>query len=202
MGEINYDELLAFVLVAFALAGSPGPATLSLAATGAAFGFKAARNYLIGIMFGVVLVIIGVAGGVFAAISSIPHAADVMSVIATLYFGYLAYKIATAPPIGELSSASDSPGFLTGFILNLSNPKAYAAFGALFSQFQLIPASPVQSSYFQVLVCFLVVSIVNPTWLLAGNALRPLLQNEKTNRRVNLGFAVLLIMSVIFVVFL
>ena len=36
------DGLLGFAVAGFALAGSPGPNTLSLAATGAAFGLAAA----------------------------------------------------------------------------------------------------------------------------------------------------------------
>ena len=34
------EGLLSFIVVGFALAGSPGPNTLSLAATGAAFGAR------------------------------------------------------------------------------------------------------------------------------------------------------------------
>ncbi len=56
MGQINYDELLAFILVGTALMGCPGPATLSLAATGAAFDIRAARNYLFGLTIGAMLV--------------------------------------------------------------------------------------------------------------------------------------------------
>jgi threonine/homoserine/homoserine lactone efflux protein len=200
--QINYDELLAFILVGTALMGSPGPATLSLAATGAAFDIRAARNYLFGLTIGAMLVVIGVAAGIFAAIIAIPNAAEVLSVIAIAYLGYLAFKIATAPPVGEPSSPTDGPGFMTGFILNLSNPKAYAAFAALFSGFQLIPESPVQSTYLQVFVCFAILCVVNPAWLYAGNTLRHMLRNEKTSRRVNIGFAVLLVASVLLVVFL
>ena len=202
MGQINYDELLAFILVGFALMGSPGPATLSCAAMGAAYDIRTARNYLLGLTLGAMAVVVGVAAGIFAAIIAIPHAAEVLTVVATAYLGYLAFKIATAPPIGDPVSPTDGPGFMAGLILNLSNPKAYAAFAAIFSGFQLIPQSPVQSTYFQIFLCFAILCIVNPAWLYAGNALRHLLRNEKTSRRVNRGFAVLLVASVLLAVFL
>ncbi len=169
---------------------------------GAAYDVRTARNYLFGVTFGAMLVVAGVAAGVFAAIIAIPLAAEVLTVIATAYLGYLAFKIATAPPVGEPASPEDVPGFMSGLILNLSNPKAYAAFAALFSGFQLFPQSAVQSTYVQVFLCFAILCIVNPAWLYAGNALRHMLRNEKTSRRVNIGFAVLLVASVLLAVFL
>lgn len=202
MGSVNYDDLIAFILVGFALTGSPGPATLSLAATGAAYGFRAGRNYLLGLICGVMIVVVGVAAGVFAAVISIPNAAEALTVFATVYIGYLAFKIATAPPIGKPVSVSDGPGFMAGLILNISNPKAYAAFAALFSGFQIIPQAPTRSVFVQVLVSFVILCIVNPTWLYAGSALRHVLRNEKISRRVNQGFAIVLVASVLLTVFL
>jgi threonine/homoserine/homoserine lactone efflux protein len=50
------EGLPAFLLAAVALAGSPGPATLSLTATGAAFGARRGAAYLAGIVVGMVAV--------------------------------------------------------------------------------------------------------------------------------------------------
>ena len=44
------DGLLGFALTGFALAGSPGPNTLSLAATGAAFGARRGVGYMAGML--------------------------------------------------------------------------------------------------------------------------------------------------------
>lgn len=197
MDGLNIDDLIAFVLVGFALTGSPGPATLGLAATGAAYGFRSGFRFLMGLMAGILIVISSVAAGVFATILAIPSAAIILSIIAVVYFGYLAFKIATAPPIGEQSAQVDAPGFLAGLVLNLSNPKAYAAFAALFSGFQLFPATPAFSTVFQVMLCFCIVSIVNPLWLLTGSALRRMLHNPETSRRVNHVFAAVLVLSVV-----
>src|SRR5258708_32189598 len=57
------DGLPAFLLAAVALAGSPGPATLSLTATGAAFGARRGAAYLAGIVVGMVAVMAVVARG-------------------------------------------------------------------------------------------------------------------------------------------
>jgi len=58
------EVLLGFLIAAFALAGSPGPGTLSLAATGAAFGARRGVAYMIGIDIGMVGVIAITASGV------------------------------------------------------------------------------------------------------------------------------------------
>ena len=52
------DGLPGFLLAALALAGSPGPATLSLAAAGAAFGTRRVAGYFLGILIGMVGVIL------------------------------------------------------------------------------------------------------------------------------------------------
>src|SRR5579864_4121342 len=51
-GRRDVDGLFGFALAGFALAGSPGPATLSLAATGAAFGARRGLAYMSGIIIG------------------------------------------------------------------------------------------------------------------------------------------------------
>lgn len=194
---MNYSELPGFIAAIFALTGSPGPATLSLAAAGAAYSFRDCRFYLLGITVGVLLVILGVAAGLVTAILAVPHAAKALAVISFAYLGYIAYKIAFAPPLGEADAVTRAPGFMAGLILNLTNPKAYAAFVALFSGFNLIPQAPFSSALVKALVCFAVICIVNPTWLLAGSALRRHLRDRRTSRLINIGFAVLLLLSVV-----
>ena len=194
---MNYSELPGFIAAVVALTGSPGPATLSLAAAGAAYKIQDCRYYLLGITAGVVLVILGVAAGLITAILAVPYAARVLAVISFAYLGYIAYKIAFAPPLGEADAVARAPGFMSGMILNLTNPKAYAAFAALFSGFELMPQAPVVSALVKALICFAVICIVNPTWLIAGSALRHHLQDRRISRLINMGFAVLLLLSVV-----
>ena len=58
------EGLAPFLLTALALVGSPGPNTLSVAATGAAFGRRRGVAYMVGIVLGMVGVIAIVATGV------------------------------------------------------------------------------------------------------------------------------------------
>ena len=85
----------------------------------------------------------------------------------------IAFKIATAPVLmnGEYSN-EDMPGFRDGFVLNLLNPKAYAAFFVLFSQF-LLPFETTPAQYFAAsLVIFVVAIVVDCIWLVIGSAIR------------------------------
>src|SRR5437660_1073218 len=95
------DGLMGFLLAAVALAGSPGPATISLTATGAAFGTRRGVGYLAGIVVGMVAVMAVVASGVVGLLMALPGIAPVVGGLAAAYFLYLAWRIATAPPLGE-----------------------------------------------------------------------------------------------------
>ena len=106
------DGLAGFLLAAVALAGSPGPATLSLTATGAAFGARRGIAYLAGIVVGMVAVMAVVASGLVGLLLAVPGATPVVTVLAAAYFLYLAWRIATAPPLTEDDGQRRAPTFV------------------------------------------------------------------------------------------
>lgn len=191
-------QLPAFLLAAFALAGSPGPNTLSLAATGAAFGVRAGFVYMVGLSLGVVLVMLLTATGIAGVLFALPGAAPVIGVLAAAYFAWLAWHIATAPPIAATNEQRRKPTFFGGVFLSLVNPKAYAAMAALFSGFVLITGHLIMDAGAKLAVLMGVIMIVNVSWLSGGAALTRLFRDPNHNRVINIGFAVLLIASVIF----
>lgn len=192
-----HSELIAFILAGIALVASPGPATLSLAAAGAAFDGPQARTYLFGIMSGAALVIAGVAAGLLTAVLSVPYAATGLALVSFCYLGYLAYRISSAPPINSEGGISAAPGFVTGVIFNLSNPKAYAAFAALFAGFDLLPGAPFTATLLEAVICYAIVVLADIAWVLIGATLRRHLHDPRKSRIINVSFAVLLILSVI-----
>jgi len=189
------EGLLGFLLAGFALTGSPGPATLSLAATGAAFGARRGLGYMIGIIVGVVAVMALVASGLTGLMLALPGAASAMAALATAYIVWLAWRIATAPPLGEQASAS-APSIVAGFFLGLANPKAYAAMAALFSGFVLIHGRPGTDAILKALLLVCIMTAVDLAWLLAGSALTRCFREPALNRAINVAFAVLLVASV------
>jgi threonine/homoserine/homoserine lactone efflux protein len=190
------DGLLGFLLAAVALAGSPGPATLSLTATGAAFGARRGVRYLAGIVVGMIGVMAIVASGVVGVLLAVPGATPIVTGLAGAYFVYLAFRIAAAPPLGDASSARRPPGFGAGLLLSSINPKGYAAMAALYSGFVLVPGRVVLDVAAKLAVLVLVMVAVNVAWLLAGAALTRLFREPRTNRAINVGFAILLVASV------
>ena len=182
------DGLLGFVLAGFALAGSPGPATLSLAAAGAAFGARRCLGYMTGIVVGMVAVMGITATGVVGVVLALPGAMPVVVAMAAAYFVYLAFRIATAPPLTESASQGRRLSFAGGVFLSLVNPKGFV----------LVRERLALDVAANVIVLAVIITAVNLAWLIAGAALTRFLHEPRTNRIINVAFAVLLIASVAF----
>ena len=189
------EGLTGFILAALALCGSPGPATVSLAATGAAFGPRRSLAYTAGIDAGMVVVMSLTAAGVTGLVLAIPGAAPVVAVLAALYFIHLAWRIASAPPLQDTAQGSE-PSFMAGVLLSLINPKGYAAMAALFSGFALIRGRPELDAALKLGVLVVIVASVNAAWLFAGAALTRFFREPRTSRIINVAFAILLVASV------
>lgn len=192
------EAIPGFLLAAVALAGSPGPATLSLTATGAAFGARRGVAYLVGIVVGMVVVMAVVAGGLVGVLLAVPGAASVVTGLAAAYFIYLAFQIAMAPPLTEDVAQRRPPTLAGGLLLSLINPKGYAAMAALFSGFVLVRERVALDITVKMAVLVLIITAVNVAWLLAGAALTRLFRDPRANRAINVTFAVLLVASVAF----
>jgi threonine/homoserine/homoserine lactone efflux protein len=193
---------LSFLLAALALTGSPGPNTLSMAAVGASFGRLRGLEYMAGLNLGMVAVIALVGTGFAGIVLAVPGIAPVVTGLAAAYFLYLAYRIATAPPLNQTSeentngNAGTAPRWYEGFGLSLVNPKAYAAMAALFSGHVLVESSQLTDSLWKAGLLILTICVVNTAWLFAGAAMTSALQNPRTSRIVNIAFAILLLLSV------
>jgi threonine/homoserine/homoserine lactone efflux protein len=195
------ETLIGFIAAGIALAGSPGPATLSLAATGAAFGARRGIGYMVGIDIGMVAVMAITASGITGLLLANPGAAPVLTGLAALYFLYLAWRIATAPPLTQTDGLAPPPSPVAGFLLSLVNPKGYAAMAALFSGFVLVENDAAFDAGLKITVLIAVIAAVNVAWLLLGAALTGALRNPRLNRLINVIFAVLLLASLVPIVF-
>jgi len=190
------EALLGFILAGLALAGSPGPATLSLAATGAAFGARRGLGYMTGINLGMLGVMAITASGIVGLLLALPGAMPVVIGLSSAYFLYLAWRIATAPPLAEAAAERRQPTFLAGIGLSLVNPKGYAAMAALFSGFVLVEKRLELDAAAKIAVLAVIIAAVNIAWLLMGAGLTRHFKEPRSNRIINVTFAVLLIASV------
>ena len=190
------EGLLGFILAGLALAGSPGPATLSLAATGAAFGARRGIGYMTGINLGMVAVMAVTASGIVGLLLALPGATPVVIGLSSIYFAYLAFRIATAPPLADAGDERQQPSFAGGVFLSLVNPKGYAAMAALFSSFVLIRDRFDLDVAAKIAVLAILIAAVNVAWLFMGAALTRFFRDPRRNRIINVTFAVLLVASV------
>ena len=190
------EGLFGFVLAGIALLSSPGPATMSLADIGAAFGARRGFGYMAGIAMGMVIVMTVIATGVMGVLLALPGAAPVLTVLSSAYIVFLAYRIATAPPLAETSNQHRQPSFIGGVFLSLVNPKAYAAVAALFSGFVLVKDHLPFDAALKIVILLTILSITNAGWLFIGSALTRFTEKPRINRAINVTFAVLLVVSV------
>lgn len=190
------EELFGFVVAGLALTGSPGPNTLSLAATGAAFGGRRGLVYLCGLTAGMLGVMTITASGVAGLLLALPGATPAVAVAAGAYFAYLAFRIATAAPLADDAGDRKQPRFLAGVFLSLVNPKAYAAMAAMFSGFQLVAEPLLLDAVVKGAALLAILASVNVAWLFGGAALTRFFRTPASNRAINVGFAVLLLASV------
>ena len=194
------EAWISLIVTSLLLLGSPGPAPLALAAVGATAGVKRGIPFLLGILSGLVVAITFAAVGLATLFDHYPYAKLICEVLGAFYILYVAYKIASAPVITN-SDDVELPDFKDGFILNLLNPKAYAAFLAVFAQF-LLPYSTEIARYFMTAIgCFLVAAFVDSVWLIAGGVLRPFLSEPKKLRMTRITFAVVMVIMVIYALF-
>lgn len=192
------ENTLALLSVALPLMGSPGPAIVSLAATGSTFGFARGLRYLAGILIGNSTVLLMVATGITGMILALPAAVPVLTGVGLAYLLYLAWRIATAPVVRTPAEPGREPTTGGGFLLSLVNPKAYAAIGAVYASGSIVPDDPFLDTALKVAVLVGVNVFVNTSWLGIGAAFSSVLRNPRTGRAMNWSFAALLIASVAF----
>ena len=190
-----WQQVLTLVLAAMVVMGSPGPATISVTAVGAAFGLRLSLGYTSGVVLGTIVVLLIVAAGVFGAITSLPGLAPVLSIASAGYILYLAFKIATAPPLAESGSTATRPDLAGGLMLAVANPKAYVAIGAVFAG--AASRANALSGSTRLLVLAAMIVAIHAVWLLAGTAFARFLRHPLASRIINLVFAATLVLTTV-----
>ncbi|MBX2869550.1 MAG: LysE family transporter [Acidiferrobacterales bacterium] len=183
-------------LAAIPLMGSPGPATLSLAALGSAYGIKKSVSYYVGIVLGTTGVLIMIAMGLTGLLLAQPKLALVVTIAAAVYILYLAFRIATAPVGKKIDDNTSPPAFSSGFVLAIANPKAFAAIGAVYSGNIIIEGNMLADALAKIGLLIVVIVLVNYLWLVGGSLFSSVLSNPRSSRIVNVLFALLLVASV------
>jgi len=186
---IRWGSVGPLVLISLAIMGSPGPATISLMAAGSVRGERRSFPYLFGIIVGTTLVLVAVATGITAALLAVPAIGSILIWISVAYVLWLAYHIATAPPLSKLTGASNAFSLMGGAILGIANPKAWVAIAAVFASVRLADA-PTNDAAAKIVVLTVMIIVICATWLVAGRSIAPLLRDPRRARLVNAALAV------------
>lgn len=184
MGTYSWDAAGSLIVTSLAIMGTPGPATISLTAAGSAYGMRRSLGYLAGIVSGTTVVLLAVATGITAALLAVPAVRPLLIVAGAAYILWLAYHIATAPPLSERRGAPAAPGLAGGALLGVANPKAWIAIAAVFASARLADG-PAADAAAKVAVLTVMIVAINTAWLAAGSSLAPLLRDPARARLVN-----------------
>ncbi|HEX6349482.1 MAG TPA: LysE family transporter [Candidatus Dormibacteraeota bacterium] len=194
LAAVGWGSVGPLLLISLAVMGSPGPATMSLVAAGSVYGVRRSLPYLIGVIAGTTMVLVAVALGFTAALLAVPRIGPLLIWISAAYILWLAYQIATAPPLSEQTHAPPALSPLGGLLLGIANPKAWVAIAAVLASSRLAEAATTDAAAKIALLTAMIIAIC-ASWLLAGRSLAPLLREPRRARFVNVGLAATLVVA-------
>jgi threonine/homoserine/homoserine lactone efflux protein len=197
--DIDFLGLSLFTVAALVLLGSPGPAIAALVAVGRGKGFTQGLSFYGGLQVGLALAAGVSAAGLFSLIQTFPIITLTMSVIAALYLAYLSYKIAFAPvgvePTAGRSDFASTP--LGGFVLGITNLKAYVAFVSLMASYSVIRANTFADSAAKWLLCVIVMIVVDIVWLWLGVIIQKANLNPRAERILNIAMGATILLTAV-----
>lgn len=176
---ISAGQLLGFTLTCLIVIAIPGPSVLFVVGRALAHGRRTALASVVGNVAGVQVVAVSVALGVGALVQ---QSAAVFTVVKLLGAGYLAWlgiqAIRHRTSLGEALDVAAEPrgdrrAASEGFLVGVTNPKAYILFAAVLPQFanQAAGHVPVQLLLLS-LVSLPIGLICDSAWGLAASGVR------------------------------
>ncbi len=189
-----------FPLLPFSISTTitPGPNNIMVTASGANFGYKRTIPHILGITFGLPLMIIVIGVGLGSVFKTFPVIHQVLKYIGAAYLLFLAWKIATFHHKENGDARSKPLSFWQALIFQWINPKAWmmsigaittftTTTGNIFIEIFLIAAV-------FCLVCYPCVSL----WAILGMNIRRFLLTSFYQMAFNVSMAFLLVISLIF----
>ena len=194
------DAMAAFFVFALVAAVTPGPSNVMVLAAGARAGLFGGLPCLAGVVAGMALLIGAAALGLGGVVTALPAALVLLRWGGAALLLWLAWKIASAPPMAA-GARADPVGFWRAFAFQWVNPKSWivgasaaATYGASSSGGALGRA---------LLMGAIFAAAAAPScllWLAFGSGLQRALTDARRARGFNAVMGVLLAASVVFVV--
>ena len=184
-----------FAIAIFLMIITPGPAVLSLAGTGAGFGWRPGIFYLLGLFIGTNSVMILVITGLKGVLFKIPFVEPVFLIVSLSYLTWIAWRIAFSDNKTTITSIKKEPKFFEAMFLQLINPKAYLVNGILFAGFPIENLNLNEEIIAKVIIINLVWIPVHFFWLWLGIRLRSWGLESGKQKKVNkfMGFSLFVV---------
>lgn len=189
---MNSQTWLIYAATVFLVSATPGPNMLLAMTHGIHYGARRTMATCLGLMSGLGLIMAASSLGLGALLVASEPLFATMKWAGAAYLIYLGIRVwrSQPVPVHELEgqgrdAVSLGSMFRSGFMVSLSNPKAFVFFAALFPQF--IEADKPQAPQFMVLLATFVV--IESVWQLAyargGERLAVWLNTAQRLKRVN-----------------
>jgi threonine/homoserine/homoserine lactone efflux protein len=191
---MTLDLLLAFVAFAFVTAFTPGPNNAMLLASGVNFGFRRSVPHILGIAFGIAVMVVAVGMGLGGVFRAYPVLYDILRWAGAAYLLYLAWRIARSGAPGSGGPPARPMSFLGAAAVQWVNPKAWVMV------LSAVTTYTPRDGYFRnaLIVAAVFALVVGPSvgvWAGFGTAMRRYLSDSGRIRAFNLAMALLLVLS-------
>lgn len=191
-----FDIFLALVAFAVAMAFTPGPNNIMLAASGVNFGFARTAPHMAGVTLGFLVLLVACGAGLGLVFAAAPPLQLALKIAGAGYMLWLAWKVANAHNSGEVAAPARPFTFLQALAFQWVNPKAVVA---ALSAFAVYVRPGHAGSDFPAMVAVLTVTTAASalTWTGFGVGLRRFLRDPVHARIFNTAMALLLVASIV-----
>jgi|TARA_B110000003_G_scaffold272807_1_gene309378 threonine/homoserine/homoserine lactone efflux protein len=173
--------IISFVAFAFSQVATPGPANMSMLATGARYGFRAALPFVAGVVLGKQLIIWPIGFGLMSLADQVPLLFVLLKYVSAAYIIWLAWRVANMR-LSVNKDTANAPGFVAGLWVHPLNPKAWAMIVAGFTNF-VDPSTPTLTATAIIALSLMGIQIIcHPVWTFFGDRIARLLIGTPSER--------------------
>lgn len=176
---VSVEQMLAFGLAAFVIIAIPGPSVLFVIARAMTYGRGVAVASVVGNSIGLLVVMVLVAVGLGAVVARSALVFDVVKYAGAAYMVWLgvqAFRHRRGMRVVEGRQVAELPVAVAvrqGFVVGISNPKAFMVFAAVLPQFVKPAAGQVTVQMLVLgLLAFLIGLVSDTVWALLASRLR------------------------------
>jgi threonine/homoserine/homoserine lactone efflux protein len=193
---MSLETFTAVLIFALAMALTPGPNNVMLAASGSRFGIRRTLPHLAGVTLGFPLMLFLVGIGLASVLVASPSLQLGMKIVSCAYLLWLALQIARSASAGGDTERAKPLSFLQGAAFQWINPKAWLMAVGAVSAYTVGRGSQLYVQIGIITLVTLAVTLLSTlTWTAFGAAIRIWLRSPTALRLFNMAMALALLIS-------